>query len=223
MALVRINGLDAISLRLDLPQQGAWTALAELDVGDAAAPSGPVTIAFGTDPAVSFVGTVLPPVGPSNPAPGRARLFIVAGVAGMGARLDGKPYADVAPALVVEDVIVAAGEAPGTVAALGGLATRRLWLRPAGTAGSALARLLAPAGLIWRSTPAGTVDVVAETWPVYSGKPLLEREPDEQGRCVLALDTPDLLPGMSLFNRNVTRVVHRVRPDGTFRTEAVLQ
>lgn len=222
MSLARVNEIEVLTLRLDLPQSGAWSAVAEIDTGDAAPPAGSATITFDTSPAASFVGSVVSPAGTSSPFPGRARVFIRGGVAGMGAVLPGKPYADVSPLLVVQDIVAAAGETLGTVAALGGLATRRLWLRPAGTAASALARFLAPAGLVWRMSAAGLVDIVAETWPAYAGSPLLEVEPDEQGRCVLALDAPDLLPGVSLFGRNVTRVVHCVRADGTFRTEAVL-
>jgi hypothetical protein len=223
MSLARVNGIEVMSLRLDLPQRGAWTAIAELDTGDAAAPTGAVSIVFDTATPATFVGAVVPPSAASNPSPGRARLFIRGGVAGMGASVEGKPYADVAPNLVVEDIVSAAGETLGTVAALGGLATRRLWLRPAGTASSALARFLAPAGLLWRMAPSGAVDIVAETWPAYSASPLVEREPDEQGRCLLALDSPDLLPGVSLFEKNVIRVVHIVSRNGTFRTEALLQ
>lgn len=222
MSFVRANGLDVISLRLDLPPTGAWTAILELDTGDEATPSGAITIDFASDPTVSFVGHVVAPAAVDVPLPGRGRVFVRAGAAGMGAMLAGKPYADVSPLLVVEDIVSAAGETIGIVAPLDGLLARRLWLRPAGPAGKALSRFLAPAGLTWRMSPAGAVNIIAETWPAYSPDPLVEREADEQGRMVLALEAPDLYPGVSLFGRNVLRVVHTVAANGKFRTEAIV-
>jgi hypothetical protein len=222
MSLARAAGLDVIALRLDMPRRGAWTASGELDVGNDAAPTGRIELEFATPAPATFSGTIVPPSATSSPVPGRARFFLRAGAAGMGATLSGLPYAEVAPLLVVQDIVGSAGEAIGSTAALGGLTARLLWLRAAGAAGSALARFLGPAALTWRMTPAGLVDVVQETWPAYTGTPLVEREPDELGRCVLALDSPDLFPGMSLFGRHVERVVHLIRPDGKFRTEAVL-
>jgi hypothetical protein len=223
VSLARVAGFDVIALRLDMPQRGAWSATIELDVGDDAPPSGSVSIDFATPTPISFAGTVLDPAGPSSPLPGRARVFVRGGAAGMGALLPGLPYASVTPLLVVQDIVGSAGEVLGDASALGGAATRILWLRAAGTGGSALARFLAPLGLGWRMTPAGIVDVIAETWPAYAGSPLVEREPDELGRCVLALDAPDLFPGVTIFDRHVIRVVHAIRADGTFRTEAVVE
>lgn len=223
MSLARVAGFDAIALRLDMPRRGAWTASGELDVGNDDAPTGRVSIEFATPTPASFSGTIVPPSAASSPVPGRARFFIRGGAGGMGATLSGLPYAVVAPLLVVQDIVGSAGESLGSSSALSALTARLLWLRPAGTAGSALARFLAPAALVWRMSPAGLVDVVAESWPAYPGTPLLERDPDELGRCVVALDSPDLLPGVTLFDRHVERVVHIIRPDGKFRTEAVLE
>lgn len=223
MSLARLAGFEILSLRIDMPLQGAWTATAELDVGNDAAPAGSIEIVFDTDPAVTFKGTIVPPSAGSSPVPGRARVFLRAGKAGMGTLLAGLPYANVAPLLVVQDIVSSGGETLGSTGALSALSRRLLWLRAAGPAGSALTRFLSPAGLSWRMTPAGVVDVVQEAWPAYPGTPLLERDPDELGRCTVALDAPDLYPGVTLFGRHVTRVVHCIRLDGKFRTEAVLQ
>lgn len=222
MSLVRVGSFEALSVRLDLPRFGAASAICEIDTASDEPPTGAASIDFLTTEAVSFVGSIVLPVGKDAPRLGRSRLRWASGVAAMTKTLAGKPYANVAPRLVVEDILSDAGETAGDItSALAALPTQRLWLRPSGPAAQALTRFLSGSGLAWRFSPAGRVDVVQETWPAYTGDALLVRHPDEQGRALYALEQPTLYPGMTLDGARVDRVVHLVASDGTFRSEVV--
>lgn len=219
MSLARIMGLDVIYARIELPRIGAWGALVELDTGDGEAPSGSVVIEFDTTPSAAFEGVVHSNAGESSPVPGRARVLIRAGVNALLGGVAGKPYADVAPRLVIEDIIADAGEDIESLSGVDSLPTQRLWVRPKGTGAQALSRFLFGSGLTWRFRPSGRIEILADTWPAYSGDVTLIAPANELKRAEYALDAPDLLPGMSLDGKNCNRVVHCIRRDGTFRTE----
>lgn len=219
MSLVRIMGLDAIYARIEMPRIGAWGALVELDTGDSDAPSGSVAIEFDTTPSAVFEGTVYSNAGESSPVPGRARRLIRAGANGLLGEVAGKPYENVAPRLVIEDIIADAGEELESLSDVDALPTQRLWVRPKGTGAQALSRFLKGSGLAWRFRPSGRIEILADTWPAYSGDATLIAAPNELSRATYALDTPDLTPGQSLDGKNCSRVVHCIRRDGTFRTE----
>lgn len=223
MSLARANGFDVIYARIELPRIGAWGAIVELDVGDESAPTGSTSIKFATSPSVSFVGTILQHVGESSPVPGRARLLVRAGANGLLGEVAGKPYADVAPRLVVEDIIADTGEDIESLSGVDGLPTQRLWVRPKGTGAQALSRFLSSSGLTWRFRPSGRIEILVDTWPAYSGDATLIAPANELKRAEYALDAPDLLPGMSLDGKTCNRVVHCIRRDGTFRTEVTFQ
>lgn len=220
MSLARVANLDVIYARIEMPRIGAWGASAvELDLGDESLPTGATSIEFDTSPAMSFVGTIIPSTGEGSPVPGRGRITIRAGVNGLLNNVEGKPYENISPRLVIEDIIEDAGEELDSIADVDALPTQRLWVRPRGTGAQALSRFIEGSGLTWRFLPSGRVVVLRDTWPAYSGSSSFDAAPNEIRRATYALDAPDLLPGMSLDSKNVSRVVHCVRRDGTFRSE----
>jgi len=224
MSLAKVSGFDVIYARIEMPRIGAWGAAAvELDIGGESIPTGATSIEFDTTPALAFVGTIIPSTGEGSPVPGRGRVMIRAGVNGLLNSVEGKPYENVAPRLVIEDIIEDAGEELDSIADVDALPTQRLWVRPRGTGAQALSRFIDGYGLTWRFLPSGKVVVLADTWPTYSGSSSFDAAPNEMRRATYALDAPDLLPGMSLDSKNVSRVVHCVRRDGTFRTEVTFQ
>ncbi len=224
MSLAKVSGFDVIYARIEMPRIGAWGAAAvELDIGGESIPTGVASIDFDTSPAVSFVGTIVPSTGEGSPVPGRGRVMIRAGVNGLLNGVEGKPYENIAPRLVIEDIIEDAGEELDSIADVDTLPTQRLWVRPRGTGAQALSRFIEGSGLTWRFLPSGRVVVLRDTWPAYSGSSSFDAAPNEIRRATYALDAPDLLPGMSLDSKNVSRVVHCVRRDGTFRSEVTFQ
>jgi hypothetical protein len=223
MSLAKIGTFDVIYLRIELPRIGAWGAIVELDTGDEVTPTGAISIAFATAPAQSFNGTILIPTGDSSPNPGRARVLVRAGVNGLLNTVEGKPYENVAPRLIIEDIIADAGEDIESSEGVDVLPTQRLWVRPRGTGAQALSRLLFDYGLTWRFRPSGKVEVLVDSWPAYAGSLTLVAPANELQRAVYALDVPDLLPGMSIDSKNASRVVHCIRRDGTFRTEVTFR
>lgn len=223
MSLARVNGFDVIYARIEMPRIGAWGAIVELDIGEDAAPLGSASIEFGTEPAASFVGTIIPSVGESSPVPGRARVLMRAGANALLGDVAGKPYADVAPRLVIEDIIADAGEDLEAISDVDGLPTQRLWVRPKGTGAQALSRFILGSGLTWRFRPSGRIEILADAWPTYSGDVTLTAPANELRRAEYALEVPNLLPGMSLDGKNCNRVVHCIRRDGTFRTEVTFR
>lgn len=223
MSFARVNDFEIIYLRLELPFIGAWGAIVELDVGDDAKPIGATEIKFNTTPSIAFAGTIIETDGDASPLPGRARVLMRAGVNALLNEVDGKPYENVAPRLVIEDIIADAGEQLESLSGVDDLSTQRLWVRPKGTGAQALSRFIAGAGLTWRFTPSGRVEVLADRWPAYSSGATRIAAPNELKRADYALELPDLLPGMKLESRNVKRVVHCIRRDGKFRTEVTFQ
>jgi hypothetical protein len=223
MSLARVNSFDVIYARIEMPRIGAWGAVVELDTGEDAAPIGSASIEFDTTTPIAFAGTIVPSVGDGSPVPGRARVLMRAGVNALLGEVAGKPYADVAPRLVVEDIIADTGEDIESLSGVDGLPTQRLWVRPKGTGAQALSRFLSGSGLTWRFRPSGRIEILADTWPAYSGDATLIAPANELKRAEYALDAPDLLPGMSLDGKTCNRVVHCIRRDGTFRTEVTFQ
>lgn len=232
MSAIKLAGHDVYSLRLALPLEGVGTLEAELDLdAGAAPPSGTVTLTYAAEgkPLSSYTVTVLPSIGGDDSGResiGRHRVFAVQGAGTLRRNVEGLDYADIAPRLVAEDLL--AGEA-SDLSALSSLPVLPRWSRPAGTARAAIARLARRVGLGWRLLPSGVVRLAAETWPVYgTTAPIYTAEPDAYGIAELALDAPDLLPGMAVLRPDgrapyhVAEVVYSV-DDGALRARIRVQ
>lgn len=236
-AIDKASGLNVLSHDLILPLLGVPTLAAEVDIGDKPAPTGAQVLSFAIagKPPLEFVVTIVE----SEVGIGRATVFAVGGAGGMRSTIPGRDYGEVSPRLVAEDIISAAGELPdaASLAALDALPHLPRWSRPAGTARAAMTRLAAALGMSWRVLPSGLVWLGAETWPAYTGgekgQPYYTEEPDAAGLALLALEAPDLLPGMSLKPPDdqakagavllrVSDVIHAVDEEGAFRTRVRL-
>ncbi len=208
---IKLAGLTVIELAglaLSLRGVGNVEATIDLDVG-AAPPSGKVQLELAVEgAAVSYTCTILdalPDGDAGRESLGRFRVFAVLGAGGMRRVVEGIDYSDVQPRLILEDIARDTGE-DFDLSALGSPSTLARWTRVKGTGRKALERLCARLGLGWRVLPNGRVRVAPETWPAYSATaPQYTAEPDANGVAELALDAPDLAPGMTILRPNNAR------------------
>ncbi len=232
-ASVQIDGHDVYTLRLALPLLGIGSLEAEIDLDPGATPpSGTVLLVFAVEdkPSISYLVTILPSIGGDDAgreALGRFRLFAVQGRGALREAIDGTDYADIDPRLIVEDLV--SGE-DSDLTSIQSLSTLPRW-STSGTPKASLTRLCSRLELGWRVLPSGAVRVAAETWPAYAtAAPIYTAEPDAYGLAELALDAPDLLPGMTILRPDdragdpwrVAEVVYTLG-DGAFRTSIRVQ
>lgn len=233
-ASVQLDGHDVYSMRLALGLLGIGTLEAEIDLDPGATPpSGTVALTFAVEGAAaqSFKVTILPSIGGDDAgreALGRFRLFAVQGKGVLREAIEGTDYSDIDPRLIVEDLV--SGE-DSDLSAIQDLSTLPRWSTSAGPGRASLTRLCSRLELGWRVLPGGAVRVAAETWPAYATTaPLYTAEPDAYGLGEIALDAPDLLPGMTILRPDdragdpwrVAEVVYSL-VDGAFRARIRVQ
>lgn len=231
MSAVRLAGLDVLSARLALPPLGIGTLEAELDLDEGTdPPSGTVDLTFEAENGTSTVYRVtvldvLPGGDAGRENVGRHRVFAVQGTGNLREEITGSSYEELSPRLIFEDLLAGEGQDLDGVPD----AEIKRWDTMAGAARTGVTRLAASLQLTWRVLPSGVVKVGPETWPEYAGSlPLYTAEPDAYGLCELALDAPDLLPGMSIpppsgsgDQRKVAEVVYVLTAD-SFRARVRL-
>lgn len=233
-ASIQLDGHDVYSMRLALGLLGIGTLEAEIDLDPGATPpSGTVllTCAVEDRAAQSFKVTILPSIegdDAGREALGRFRIFAVQGRGALREPIDGTDYADIDPRLIVEDLV---GGEDSDLSEIQDLSTLPRWSTSAGPGKASLTRLCSRLDLGWRVLPSGAVRVAAETWPAYATTaPLYTAEPDAYGLAELALDAPDLLPGMTIRRPDdragdpwrVAEVVYSLA-DGAFRARIRVQ
>lgn len=235
---IAFGDYNVLSFSLVRPFRGVWMLEAEIDVGDDAAPTGAQVLSFtvANGSPITYACTVID----SSVHVGRATVFAVAGTAGLREHVIGRDYGEIAPRLAVEDILADPVTAAGVerpefadevaLAALDALPKLPHWSRPAGTGTAALSRLVETIGAGWRVLPSGRVRVAVETWPAWpGGQPYYIDEPDARGIATLALESPDLAPGMTILPPDdqaekgagplrVSDVIHSVDEGGRFRT-----
>lgn len=203
MAIVTLGGAPVLSLCLVRPLQGDWTA--SLECAAEEAPTGLVELA---DERIAYRAGVLRAGVVSSLC--RAELV---GAPGMRRDIPARSYRDAAVRTIVSDILSAAGErldAASTAATL----SRRLpfWTRARGRASEALSVLTDAIGATWRVLPTGAVWVGTETWVAASEQvedTTLELDRDDAaGTVLLAAETIELGPGVTLRGRRVGRVEH---------------
>ena len=233
-ASIQLDGHDVYSMRLALGLLGIGTLEAEIDLDPGATPpSGTVDLTFAVEGAtsISYRVTVLPSIDGDDAGReelGRFRVFAVQGKGALRSLIDGTDYADIDPRLIIEDLV--SGE-DSDLSEIQDLSTLPRWSTSAGTQRASLTRLCSRLDLGWRVLPSGAVRVAAETWPAYATTaPLYTAEPDAYGLAELALDAPDLLPGMTILRPDdrtgapwrVAEVVYSLA-DGAFRARVRVQ
>jgi len=210
-ALLTCNGHAVDTIRLVLPQTGAWVATLEALSDEKL--TGTVTL---TDQVATYTGTVLR----SGVRSGVCRMDVVGGKGGLSNEVPARSYVGIKARNVAAELLAAVGEAldaSSTPSVLG--TSLPFWTRASGRAGTALATLVDALGASWRVLQSGAVWIGAETWPTAT-KTLeaLELDDDEAaGNVLLAPDSLALRPGVVLAGRKVGRVEHRISR-GALRT-----
>ena len=233
MSAIRLAGHDVLSARLALPLFGVGSLEAELDLDeDTAPPTGTVGLTFEDEngDVLTYRVTILDVLAAGDvgrETAGRHRVFAVQGAGALRVVRNWSDYDQCAPRLIAADMLTGESLDIGSLDAYPPL---RRWSPPASTGRAALTRLAELLGVAWRVLPDGGVTVAPDTWPPYGGAvPLYTAEPDAHGLCELALDVPDLRPGMTIpppsgvgLARRVAEVVYTVT-GFTFRVSVRLQ
>jgi hypothetical protein len=208
MAEITVNGLRATLCALTLPRFGAWVA--DVDVDSAEAITGAATLAVDD---ASWSGAVARGGIVNGSWQGR----IVGGAGGLSAALDAVAQRGSTLGTVLADVLREAGETIATDAGdLGAVAP--LWHRVAGVASTAVGDVARAAGYAWRVRADGRVWLGSDSWAIYTpaGAVDVVEEYPTAGRYVLAGDTLDIVPGVTLTLPRLTvrvgQVEHRATP-----------
>lgn len=210
MALVSVNGKDALSMRAELPRVGAWHVDVKVDSADAIA--SPVTVTI-NDGVLVLKGSVA-----------RGGLFvdtahvrIVAGAGGLNRLAKPRHYVSPTVRSILAHICADAGETLSTTVSVA-LLNRHLehWTTAALPGGAIIARLCATLGpdIVWRFVRDGTLWLGVETWPDSGLKEIDDyqvlHEWPEAGAQQLGVEAPQILPGTTLGGRRVSRAVHEV-------------
>ena len=210
MASLELNGIPVVSGRIYLPRIGLWTA--DLELEDAEAPTGPVTLAS-DDGAFSLSGFVRR----GGSFAEIARVHVVAGAGGLDQEAPAAYYRGVTVRTPLQALLSAVGESlagSANATALGQYLER--WTREKGPAGLSLARLAEAAGVDWRALDDGTIWLGTDAYPDASVEEedyeLLEDTP-EQFRAIISTEgiPSKLRPGTTFLGRKVEFVEYNVR------------
>lgn len=210
MALITCGGLDVLDGRISLPLHGAWFAHLRLD--GSAAPAGRVTIQAAGG--LSIVGHVAT----AGVFCDVASVQVVGGAGGLGKTLAPSAYQNAQLRDPLGAILNQAGESLSATVGSSVLGVELTsWTVVASTVGRALDELCGAvgAGTTWRVLADGSIWLGADTWPgasIPKGSDLLDASP-EDGRYILGVDTPWLLPGVALETvGNVLAVDHYITP-----------
>lgn len=208
MALVTVNGFDAIETRITTPRIGAWH-VDVLVAGDAPDPApqlaGAATISV-NDGALALKGTVMR----SGVFADTSHVRIVAGAGGLGLSAKPKHYFGTSVRIVLGDLLSNAGEKLSSTADQSVLAIGLdAWTTGAVPVGTAISLLLAAAapGLVWRMLPDGTLWVGRESWPdagVDSDVYRIFEDAGETNSMRIGVDAPLQLVGTVFESRQVS-------------------
>lgn len=221
MALATCGDADVLGMAAHLPGRGAWFAKLTLDT--ATAPSGQVTIA--ATGGLTLKGTVIT----GGVFCDVARVYVVGGAGGLRAASPTSAYQNAQLRDPLNAVLKAAGETLSATTSESVLAVLLdFWTVPASRTSLALDGLCRAASaaigsdVVWRVLDDGTIWMGAETWPAAQlpfGADVLDFFPDE-GRYVIGVDTPALLPGVNLDGVGQVAAVDHWLSDDEVRTWA---
>lgn len=199
---------------VSMPRVGVWHA--DLELASETAISGRVTF---TIEGVAFTGTVLR----GGLDGGRVKAKIVGGAGMLSKELAAKFY--VAPNVrqVLQDILNETGEALSSTADAAILnASLPKWERTKGPASRALVALLDASGATWRILRDGTLWIGKDTFPEANVEHNLLDEDWINGVTDIAPTAPDLLPGVTFRDRQISYVIHRLE-SSKLRTEAYVK
>lgn len=211
--MITANEAPVLAMRLTLPAIGLWVC--SLDVESEEALVGALTIA---QRGFSYAGFVVR----AGVVAGRCQLEAVGGSGGIATgQVTARSYNDATVRTVLSDILSDVGEvldAGGSTRAV--LATKLpFWTRSAGRPGAAISALAQAVGARWRVLSSGQIWFGTETWPdVTDTFESLELDrASGAGSVLLAADSIELIPGVTLRGQRVGRVEHTVG-SGPLRT-----
>src|SRR6185312_6108094 len=213
MALVSVNGHDAIETRLCMPRAGAWHL--DVLVDDPDALTGQVTVNVNSGTLV-LVGTVVR----SGVFADTGHVRIFAGAAGLGVSASPRHYSGPSVRGMLADLLGTAGETLSAMADASILATGLdAWTTTATPVNTLITLLLAAAapGASWRMLPDGTLWVGRETWPdagVDSSLYQIFEDSAEARTMLIGVDAPLALVGTTFEGRRVSYTEASVGQDG---------
>jgi hypothetical protein len=211
---VKANGKQVVDMTLTLGLHGAWKAQIQANATVALTGAIELTIAD----SLTFVGTT--DAGRAAEHLGRARARVTGGAAGLETAVAGKTYYQAPLRTILGELLAVGGETIATTTDEDLLATTpRHWARAAGTVRSEIDVLAERFAFSWRVLPDGTTWFGTETWDMctLTAYTLLE-DAREEGRVVIAAETPTVLPGETFLERHVDEVIHSLGRGG-LRTE----
>jgi hypothetical protein len=222
MSYLTANGLPVFRAIIALPEVGRWSYEVDVDADDADDLTGTVTLAA-EDGSLTLVGTAYVPPGGAVQAgtsdDGRTRVKVVAGAGGLFATVDAKAYEGVPLRLVLDDLLLGAGETLSDTAdadILNHYLDR--WTRCAGDVRGALRMLRTAAGAGYRFEPDGTLWIGVDTYPEVEVEHIVTAEDTGTGKMTISPDTLALLPGTTFLDRRVSYVLHEVGEGGISTT-----
>ncbi len=212
MGLVTCAGSDVISGRVKMPERGAWSS--ELKVDTAQMPSGQVKLE--ADGGISLSGTVLGGAVYLDVA----HVHLVGGAGGLGKSVTAAAYRNAQLRDPLTAVLNAGSEKLSDTVEQTLLTTQLpFWSTLATTVAVALDQICAAAGdgVLWRVLADGSIWIGVDTWPAESlpdDAVILDEAPDD-GRYLIGVQTPALLPGVNLsdLSKNVVGVDHWISAD----------
>ncbi|HVZ89643.1 MAG TPA: hypothetical protein VHG72_21960 [Polyangia bacterium] len=218
MSLITANGFDAIETRLTDPRTGAWHA--DLIVDNPAALTGQVTLVIDANDGTqqTRVGTALP--ARTGVFVDTAHVRVVAGAGGLGTSATPRHYNGVSVAVVLGDLLSAAGETLSSIADQTVLsAALDAWTTTATPVGTLITLLLAAGapGASWRMLPDGTLWVGTDTFPaqtIDSSLYQIREDAAETNSMRILVDAPLPLVGTVFEGRQVSATEAHVGQEG---------
>lgn len=193
-ALITLQDVPVVDLRLCVPRLGAWHVDAAIDTaqGGSSDFSGPLTLNVDGN---TFACTVRR----GGRTADVAVLRLVGGAGGLATIAAPKAYNGVTPQVVLSDLMATAGETLSGTIDPSLLATSwNAWTTPAWSVGWVLAEVVSRLGadVVWRVLPDGTVWLGRESWPTVSPAVVVTQVDDRLGKASLQLlDNSLVLPG----------------------------
>ncbi len=209
MSLLTCEGIAVLRARITMPRTGAWVADLVLDA--VRAPTGRVTLAT-FDGGLTLVGTVER----GGAYADTAQVRVVGGAGGLSRDVAPKAYRALPAQVPLSETLRDVGETLSPDASPQVLATvLPMWTRDQTSASRALTMLADACEATWRVLPDGAVWVGDDTWPAAAeGAYDVLRESPSEGRMVLGVEAPRLLPGTTYDGRRISVVIHTIDDEG---------
>jgi hypothetical protein len=217
--LTTLQGLSVLELRLTRPLVGLWVATLEVDHQDAEELySGPLEL---KDERITYQGTKVQ----GGVISGVARLDVVGGTGGLLKPVPPRHFREVTVKALVESLLSLAGEqldATSTATVLS--RTLPFWSWGGDGLNERASRHLTSItdklGVSWRVLPNGKVWVGIDAWnPADEDINAIELDRDDaDGNVLLATESLELGPGVSLAGRHVGRTEHTFGRQESLRT-----